>query len=50
MNEYKQSYLTLFNGVTDALEALRKQNYGYAEVLLMQAQSKAEEMFIGNEE
>ena len=45
-DEYKKAYLTLFNAVTDALEALRMKNYGIAECTLVLAQAQAEEDFI----
>ena len=45
-DEYKQAYLTLFNAVTDALEALRMKNYGIAEGTLVLAQAQAEEDFL----
>lgn len=50
MNEYRKSYLTLFNDVTDALQALRAQRYSTAETLLIQAQCKAEEAFLSIED
>ena len=46
MDEYKESYLSLFNGVTDAIEAMKRGDYAAAEALLVQAQIKAEEAFI----
>lgn len=49
-DEYKQPYLTLFNGVTDALGALEAENYGEAKELLKLSQQKAEEAFISAEE
>ena len=45
-DEYKQAYLTLFNAVTDALEAIEAKNYGQAEELLRQGQVRAEEEFL----
>ncbi len=45
-DEYKKAYLSLFNAVTDALEALRESNYGQAAELLKQGQIQAEENFI----
>ena len=45
-DEYKQPYLTLFNGVTDALGALESENYGEARELLKLSQQKAEEAFV----
>ena len=46
MDEYKKPYLTLFNSVTDALEALERQNYGTAKEILIHGQQTAEEIFI----
>lgn len=45
-DEYRQPYLTLFNGVTDALDAMEAENYGEARKLLKLSQQKAEEAFI----
>ena len=45
-DEYKKAYLTLFNAVTDALEALKMKNYGIAESMLVLAQAQAEEDFL----
>ena len=45
-DEYKKPYLTLFNGVTDALGALEAENYGEAKELLKLSQREAEEAFI----
>ena len=44
---FKKLYFLLFNAITDALEQIRKQNYGAAEELLISAQQKAEEQFLG---
>ena len=46
-DEYRQPYLTLFNGVTDALDALRRQNYGDARDILTEARQRAEAEYIG---
>ena len=46
MDEYKKPYLILWNGVTDAIEALEKQNYGYAKEILIKVQQEAEETYI----
>lgn len=45
-DEYSKAYTTLFNAVTDALEAIRKNNYGQAEELLKNGQIEAEEKFL----
>ena len=49
-SEYKQPYLLLFRGVTEALEQLQQQNYGLAAALLKQAQQAAEEAYIAQDE
>ena len=49
-SEYKQPYLLLFRGVTEALEQLQQQNYGLAAALLKQAQQTAEEAYIAQDE
>ena len=46
MDEYRKPYLTLFNSVTDAPEALERQNYGTAKETLIHAQQTAEDTFI----
>ena len=45
-DEYKQPYLTLFNAVTDALQAIEGKNYDLAETLLKTGQVMAEDAFI----
>ena len=47
---YRKMYYTLFNAVTDALEAMEQQNYGQARELLMAAQQQSEEIFMDSEE
>ena len=47
---YKEMYYTLFNAVTDALEAMAQQNYGQARALLIAAQQQSEEIFLDGEE
>ena len=47
---FKQMYFTLFNQITDAMEALASQNYGLAEEILRRAQQEAEERFISQDE
>ncbi len=46
MDEYRASYFTLFNGITDALVMLEQQNIGLAKERLMRAQQQAEELFM----
>ena len=46
MDEYKKPYLTLFNSVTDALEALERQDYGTAKEIPIHSQQTAEVIFI----
>lgn len=43
---YKEMYLMLFNAITDALRALKAQNFGQAAEILKVAQQKAEERYI----
>ena len=43
---YKNLYFHLFNQITDALEAMEKQNYGEARDILMRAQQEAEERYL----
>jgi len=46
MDEYKQPYLCLWAGITEALAALEQRNYGMAEELLKRAQQAAEEAYL----
>ena len=46
MEIYKKMYYRLFNGVTDALEAIEQQNFGTAAQLLRDTQSECEEIFL----
>ncbi len=46
---YKKPYLTLFNALTDILEALEQCNYGQARQLLILAQQQAEENILSAE-
>ena len=52
LENFPKYYTRLFNGITDALEALQKQNYIEAQDILMKAQQDAEEMYLedGDEE
>ena len=45
MEFYQKAYHLLFNGITDALEAMEKQNFGQAGELLRRAQQEAEELY-----
>ena len=42
MEKLTNDYAVLFNGVTDALDALDRQDYGTAKALLIRAQQLAE--------
>lgn len=46
MNDFPKYYTRLFNGITDALEALQEQNYIKAQDILIRAQQDAEEMYL----
>lgn len=46
MTEYQEPYHILWNGISDALVAIREQNFGLAQELLLQAQQQAEDAFI----
>jgi hypothetical protein len=50
MNLYKTMYLGLFNAVTDALNALEQGDSKTAREVLILAQQRAEEVYIGAEE
>ena len=46
MDNFPKYYTRLFNGITDALEAMKEQNYIKAQDLLIKAQQDAEEMYL----
>lgn len=46
MDVYQKGYYTLFNSITDAVNALEAQNYGQAKALLVAAQQESEELYI----
>ena len=46
MENFPKYYTRLFNGITDALEALKEQNYIKAQHILITAQQDAEEMYL----
>ena len=48
--DYCLLYLHLFNAITDAIEALKAQNYGMAEEILKHAQQETEEIYMEAEE
>ena len=52
MENFPKYYTRLFNGITDALEALQNRNYTQAQKILIYAQQDAEEMYLedGDEE
>ena len=43
---YQKLYTCLFNGITDAIEQLDRQNYGLVRALLIDAQLRAEELYL----
>ena len=46
MDNFPKYYTCLFNGITDALEALQEQNHIKAQHILITAQQEAEEMYL----
>ncbi len=50
MPDYQKMYTTLFNAITDALEALEAQNVGAAKELLRSAQLRAEGLYLAGTE
>ena len=46
MEYFPRYYTRLFNSITDAIEALKKQNYIKAQDILIRAQQDAEEMYL----
>lgn len=46
MDDFPKYYTRLFNGVTDAIEALKEQNYIKAQDILIRAQQDAEELYL----
>ena len=46
MENFKKYYTRLFNGITDAIEALQEQNYIKAQDILIRAQRDAETMYL----
>ena len=50
MTDYRKLYLTLFNGITDALELIDALDILGAKELLISLQQKTEDMFIDDED
>lgn len=50
MDDFPKYYTRLFNGITDAIEALQAQNYVKAQDILIKAQQDAEKMYLEDEE
>ena len=48
--DYRSLYFALFNSLTDAIELIDSGNAEAAKSVLVEAQQKAEDMFIENEE
>ena len=46
MPDYQKLYTTLFNAITDALQKIDTLEVDEAQAILVQAQQKAEEMYI----
>ena len=44
--DYKKMYLSLFNSITDSLNALESLNFGQAADILRQAQSDCEALYV----
>jgi hypothetical protein len=49
MVNYEALYKALFNGLTDAIRELDRQNYGSARQTLVKAQQEAEEIFMSDD-
>lgn len=49
MVDYEKLYEVLFNGITDAIEDMDKQNYGTAKRTPIHVQQMAEEIYIDAE-
>ena len=50
MTDYRKLYLTLFNGITDAIELIDALDILRAKELLISLQQKTEDMFIDDED
>ena len=49
MPDFKKMYLHLFSHVSDALDALERQNFGQAKEILIAAQQQAEDEYVESE-
>ena len=50
MSEYQKPYLILWGAITRALEEMKRQNYGRAYDILLNAQRDAEEAYLSWQE
>lgn len=50
MEDFPKYYTHLFNRVTDAIEAIQRQNYVAAQDILIKAQQEAEELYLADGE
>ena len=50
MPDYRKMYFFMFNAITDALEALKQQNFGAAVDILKAAQQNGEAKYVEGEE
>ena len=46
MQNFKKMYFCLFNAITDALWAIEKQDFARAQAILIQAQQRAEALYL----
>ena len=46
MTDYQKLYTLLFNAITDAVDQIKRQNYGTAKELLIRVQQQAEEIYM----
>ena len=47
MPDYKQMYFSLFAAMCNAIDAIEKANYGEAKEIIVQAQQKTEDVYVG---
>ena len=50
MISYEEMYKILFNGITDAIEDIERQNFGLAKDVLIKTQQAAEDIYIETDE
>lgn len=46
MPDYEKLYRIVFNGITDALDAIERENYQRAKEMLVKAQQAAEDYYV----